>query len=71
MPSLYLRASEDRVVPVAASQHISNHLPGLKIMSIDAPHFLLQAAPTQAALAVRAFATMLLSTRSESGRADP
>lgn len=59
VPELYLRATEDRVVPVEASRHICENPPGLEIVPIEAPQFLLQAAPRQAAVAVKAFADAL------------
>lgn len=55
VPVLYLRATEDRVVPSAAYQLISRLLPDTKIAELEAPHFLLQAAPNAAAQQVRAF----------------
>lgn len=55
VPVLYLRATEDRVVPLAASQLISRLLPVTKIIELETPHFLLQVAPHAAAQHVRAF----------------
>ena len=43
VPVLYLRASEDSVVFRSASEVISEHVWGAKIMEIEGPHFLLQA----------------------------
>lgn len=56
VPVLYLRATHDRVVPAAASQLISRLKPDTRIVEIDAPHFLLQAAPAEAARQVETFA---------------
>ncbi|HEY5993855.1 MAG TPA: alpha/beta fold hydrolase [Gallionellaceae bacterium] len=56
MPILYLRATRDRVVPRTASELALRLNPHTRIADIDAPHFLLQAAPTQAAAAVADFA---------------
>jgi len=54
-PILYLRASEDKVVPKTASKIISSIKPSAHIVEIEAPHFLLQAAPIQAAKAILSF----------------
>lgn len=59
VPSLYLRASQDRLVPSSASAHIEALMPNMKIVEIAAPHALLQAAPDDAARAVVAFAREL------------
>ena len=63
VPSLYMRATKDRVVPAEASRYISENLPSLKIVSIEAPHFLLQIATQQAAIAVKNFASALHESR--------
>jgi len=55
VPVLYLRASEDRVVPESASQSIVALAPATKVVEFPAPHFLLQVLPSQAAAAVREF----------------
>ena len=55
VPVLYLRASEDRVVPQSASQAIVALAPATKVVEFSAPHFLLQALPSQAATTVREF----------------
>lgn len=55
VPVLYLCATEDRVVPRAASRHISELLPEAKVIEIGAPHFLLQSAPAEAAHHVTQF----------------
>lgn len=55
LPVLYLRASEDRVVPESASQSIVALAPTTKVVEFPSPHFLLQVLPSQAALAVREF----------------
>jgi len=52
---LYLRADEDAVVPAAAAELIKRVQPGLKVVEVDAPHFLLQAAPGKAAQVVSEF----------------
>lgn len=55
VPVLYLRASEDRVVPVSASRLVVSLAPSAKVVAFSAPHFLLQVLPSQAACAVREF----------------
>lgn len=55
VPVLYLRASEDRVVPVSAAQSVVALAPATKVVEFSAPHFLLQVLPSQAAVAVREF----------------
>jgi pimeloyl-ACP methyl ester carboxylesterase len=55
VPVLYLRAKHDRVVPPAASAQIERLCPHVKVVELDAPHFVLQAAPKEAAKAVRGF----------------
>jgi pimeloyl-ACP methyl ester carboxylesterase len=55
VPVLYLRASHDRLVPPDASALVSEIIPYARVVELDAPHFLLQAAPAAAAQAVGAF----------------
>jgi len=55
VPILYLRATEDRIVPKKASEIIANIKPSVQIIEIAGPHFLLQASPKKAAIAVTAF----------------
>lgn len=55
VPILYLRASRDRLVPSAASALVSQLNPCTKVVELEAPHFLLQAAPAEAAQAIGAF----------------
>jgi pimeloyl-ACP methyl ester carboxylesterase len=55
VPILYLRAASDRLVPPSASELISQCAPATRMVELNAPHFLLQAAPAEAARVVRAF----------------
>lgn len=55
VPLLYLRATEDRLVPARAGHQISEINPNTRIVNIEAPHFLLQAKPTDAARIVEEF----------------
>jgi len=54
-PILYLRASEDRLIPKRASSLIKHLRPSVQVREIEEPHCLLQAAPSAAAQAIREF----------------
>jgi pimeloyl-ACP methyl ester carboxylesterase len=56
VPILYLRASEDRVVPPAAADLVARNARDLRIADLDGPHFLLQVRPRESAERVKAFA---------------
>jgi pimeloyl-ACP methyl ester carboxylesterase len=64
MPLLYLRATEDRLIPRAASRLVSRLAPHTRMAEVTAPHFLLQAAPSQAAAIVTEFVRQLTEHRS-------
>jgi len=55
VPALYLRATEDRLVPRGCANAIASAIAQTHIVDVEAPHFLLQAAPVAAAAAVRTF----------------
>jgi pimeloyl-[acyl-carrier protein] methyl ester esterase len=55
VPVLYLQATKDCVVSRSAARKISRLLPGIQIVELDAPHFLLQVVPAAAAQEVKAF----------------
>lgn len=55
IPVMYLRASHDRVVPRSASELVLRANPSTRMVQLDAPHFLLQTSPTEAAAVVNAF----------------
>lgn len=55
VPILYLRASHDHVIPRRASELMKNLKPEMRVVELDAPHFLLQAAPVEAAIMLYAF----------------
>jgi pimeloyl-ACP methyl ester carboxylesterase len=59
VPALYLRASHDRIVPRSCSEVIVRGAPQTRIVEINAPHFLLQAAPAAATQAIGHFLEML------------
>jgi pimeloyl-ACP methyl ester carboxylesterase len=54
-PILYLRASEDRLIPGRASALIQSIQPSTRLVQIAGPHCLLQAAPVEAARALQEF----------------
>ena len=55
VPVLYLRAEQDLVVPQSACSLIERLRPETKILSFDAPHFLLQVAIDEGACALQQF----------------
>ncbi|WP_426323875.1 alpha/beta fold hydrolase [Pseudoduganella sp. R-43] len=54
-PILYLRATRDRLVPRTAAELVAKIKPSTKVVELDAPHFLLQTEPAQAAREIAAF----------------
>jgi len=54
-PILYLRASEDRLIPKRASDLIKQLQPSAQLKEIEGPHCLLQAAPAAAVQVIREF----------------
>ena len=55
VPVLYLRASHDRIVPRAASETALRLKSDMRLAQLEAPHFLLQSAPNEAAKIVGSF----------------
>ncbi|MEJ8858467.1 alpha/beta hydrolase [Variovorax robiniae] len=55
VPSIYLQASTDRLIPRGAFAHIHALLPSVALMKIEAPHCLLQASPDAATSAISNF----------------
>ncbi|HTP40754.1 MAG TPA: alpha/beta hydrolase [Steroidobacteraceae bacterium] len=55
MPILYLRGTEDRVVPAAAAALIARTNARTRVVDVVGPHALLQTVPGPCALAVRTF----------------
>ncbi len=55
VPTLYLRARSDRLVPMTAGDLASRYIPDLRIIDLEGPHFLLQASPKAAADVIKAF----------------
>jgi pimeloyl-ACP methyl ester carboxylesterase len=54
VPVLYLRASDDILVPKSASDDFAA-MPRIRVVEIEGPHFLLQAKPSEAAAHVQPF----------------
>jgi pimeloyl-ACP methyl ester carboxylesterase len=55
LPLLYLRATEDQLVPSSAARFIRECMAGAEVIEVIGPHGLLQAKPTEAAEKVSAF----------------
>ena len=55
VPSLYLQASEDRIVPKTAAEAFARSAQRGKVQVVAAPHFLLQCAPSNAARSIQEF----------------
>jgi pimeloyl-ACP methyl ester carboxylesterase len=52
VPTLYLRASKDRLVPQAAAALVRSLKANTQVVDVDAPHSLLQVAPHAAVQAI-------------------
>ena len=61
VPLLYLQAVHDRVMPRAAGELVMRLAPHAQLVKFDAPHFLLQAVPHEAAGVVTNFAAQVMS----------
>lgn len=55
VPTLYLRASDDRLVKPRSSERILEELPHTVVVEIDGPHLLLQSRPSECATAIAQF----------------
>ncbi|HTA51452.1 MAG TPA: alpha/beta hydrolase [Candidatus Acidoferrum sp.] len=55
VPTLDLRATDDRVVSCASGDHIRKVLPQVEIAELDAPHLMLQTVPHESLAAIRRF----------------
>lgn len=62
-PLLYLRATRDRLISPASAGYIVDTHPDVQLVSVDAPHFLLQCAPAEAARIVTEFAAHQLDRK--------
>ena len=54
-PILYMRATEDRLVPRKAGEYFSRLAQAGRVVDLEGPHFLLQAKPAESATEVRNF----------------
>jgi pimeloyl-[acyl-carrier protein] methyl ester esterase len=59
VPLMYLRAAQDRVVPLEAAKLIAQAHGSMKLVTIDGPHCLLQVSPNPSAQAIKAFCDQL------------
>lgn len=59
LPTLYLRATEDRLIPRSAGEYFSVLAQAGRVVDLEGPHFLLQARPRLAAAEVRKFVDSL------------
>jgi pimeloyl-[acyl-carrier protein] methyl ester esterase len=55
LPTLYMRATEDRLVPRSAGDYFARLARAGRVVDLEGPHFLLQARPTLAAAEIREF----------------
>ena len=55
VPTLYLRATEDRLVPRSAAASFKRFAPSARVVEIEGPHFLLQANPVETARVISGF----------------
>jgi pimeloyl-[acyl-carrier protein] methyl ester esterase len=67
LPTLYLRATEDRLVPSRAAKRFLRLAQHGRIVDIEGPHFLLQAKPEAAAQEIRKFIGDLTANNASSG----
>jgi pimeloyl-ACP methyl ester carboxylesterase len=59
VPVLYLRATEDRLVPRSCADDVALGAPQTQVTDLAAPHFMLEATPAAAAAAVKEFVRAL------------
>jgi pimeloyl-ACP methyl ester carboxylesterase len=55
VPMLYLRATEDRLVPRSAAASFKRFAPSAHVVKMEGPHFLLQANPVETARVISGF----------------
>jgi len=55
VPTLDLRAADDRVISRASGDHIRKVLPRVEVAELDAPHLMLQTVPRESLAAIRSF----------------
>jgi pimeloyl-[acyl-carrier protein] methyl ester esterase len=54
-PILYMQAAQDRVVPASCAREVLRIQPATQVIRFQAPHFLLQTQPAEAAQAIEQF----------------
>jgi pimeloyl-[acyl-carrier protein] methyl ester esterase len=54
-PILYLQAANDRIIPESSLSRIRKHAMDLMVVSLQAPHLLLQVIPSEAATIIKKF----------------
>lgn len=60
-PALYLRATEDGLIPRSAAQGVEALAERVSVVDVEGPHFLFLAAPEDCAKAIRVFVNGLMS----------
>jgi pimeloyl-ACP methyl ester carboxylesterase len=60
LPTLYLQATKDRVVPGSAALLLKNLIPQMEVHKINGPHLLLQAVPSDAAVIIQSFVRRII-----------
>ena len=53
VPTIYIQAADDLVVPKSAAEHIRSHMPDLGVVETSGPHFLIQTKPETVVAAIR------------------
>lgn len=59
LPCLYLQATNDRIVSSSSLTDFKSNIPHLVIQRIEAPHFILQAAPQECLEAIEQFISLI------------
>lgn len=67
LPLLYLQAKQDKLIWPFNAKTLQQLQPKMQLVALDAPHFLLQAAPSQAAQVLKQFIQQHCTCRRHSG----
>lgn len=62
LPLMYLQAQQDRLIWAFNASTLLQHNPAMKLVRLDAPHFLLQAIPELAAVELKQFVAGMYQT---------
>ncbi|MBY6065001.1 alpha/beta fold hydrolase [Pseudidiomarina sediminum] len=62
LPALYIRATNDRLVPKDKAEEFTGYFNNLTIEELDGPHFILQTRPKEAAQLVNSFLSKVVRT---------